>query len=94
VAERLGAQGKAKRTVAPNVIPLPRGQDGTEPNKCLCSSASLYHGDVMQQDAAPAFVVGRALCPQCFPSRIAPARRWRLEIRLQTAQDTLVTLAV
>jgi hypothetical protein len=32
VAERLGAQREVKRTVAPNIISLARGQDGTEPN--------------------------------------------------------------
>ncbi|MDV7396616.1 hypothetical protein RZS08_34790, partial [Arthrospira platensis SPKY1] len=32
-----------------------------------CSSASLYHGDVMQQDAAPAFVAERTLCPSMVP---------------------------
>jgi hypothetical protein len=32
----------------------------------------LYPGDFMQQDAAPTFVPGRALCPQQTPPRPAP----------------------
>jgi hypothetical protein len=33
----------------------------------------LYPGDVMQQDAAPTFVPGRALCLRRTPCRTVPA---------------------
>jgi hypothetical protein len=42
VAKRLGAKRKVKRAVAPNVISLPRGQDGTEPDLLYYGSFSIY----------------------------------------------------
>jgi hypothetical protein len=42
MAKRPAAKRKVKRAVAPNVISLPRGQDGIEPDLLYYGSFSIY----------------------------------------------------